>query len=462
MKLALLLLIALVTASVAGAQTFTVDTIRFHGAADHHVNIVILGDGYTESEQATFHQDAARLSNYLLTTSPWDRYASYFNVFAIGVASEESGTSHPNTASDCAGSNVPLTAVNTYFGCTFDAAGIHRLVVPRNTRAISQVLAEAFPDYDLVLMLANTPFYGGSGGSEATATLNTSSAEIVAHEIGHSFGKLADEYWAGPQYAAEKPNMTRESDASIIKWANWLTVGTGVGIYPHTGDASWFKPSESCKMQALGNPYCAVCSEAIIEQIHQLVNPIVAYHPLAISTELTSNAVTFRLDNVIGPTPNTLRFSWMLDGEQIANATDSLIVNPASLTLGEHTLEVSVLDTTSLVRTDDHFTEHISRVTWSINKTESLVASASSERISLSVFPNPTASDITIMATCERPQQISVAIVSSNGNVVWRGESTGAAVEFTRKLSLKDMATGAYTVIYRIGNVTETGRFIKQ
>jgi len=117
--------------STINAQTFKVYTLQFYGDISKFINIVILGDGYTANQLDTFIFDAKKLSNYLFSQSPWSNYNNYFNVFAIKVISQETGTKHPNTAPDC-GNSVPITNPNTYFGCTFDSNSIHRLVVPTN------------------------------------------------------------------------------------------------------------------------------------------------------------------------------------------------------------------------------------------------------------------------------------------------------------------------------------------
>src|ERR1035437_1399306 len=215
-KIITLCFIFLIKLNSVNSQTFQVDTLQYKGDINKYINIVIMGDGYTSSQQNTFITDANNLSSYLLAQTPWVNYANYFNVFAIKVISSQSGAKHPNTSSDCSSASplVPVSNPTTYFGCTFDSYGIHRLIVPQNTTNIVNVLAANFPNYDQVLIIANTPYYGGSGGAYATSTVNSSSKEIAAHEIGHSFAHLADEYYAGDNFAAEKPNMTQETNPS--------------------------------------------------------------------------------------------------------------------------------------------------------------------------------------------------------------------------------------------------------
>ena len=63
---------------------------------------------------------------------------------------------------------------DTYFNSTFDYYNIHRLLVPQDYTAIYNVLSENTPFYDQANIIVNTTYYGGSGGSFATASTNAS------------------------------------------------------------------------------------------------------------------------------------------------------------------------------------------------------------------------------------------------------------------------------------------------
>lgn len=370
--LLLLLLFACPVCDVQG-QKFRVDTLQYSGNSASFINLVILGDGYTASQQGKYRHDAREFSQYLFSAPPFDAYNQYFNVFAIQVVSAESGVKHPGTATDCYTSFVPVSNPDNYFGTTFDVGGIHRLVVPVYSQRIASVLAENLPDYDQVVLLANTPYYGGSGGQYATTTLHKSSNEIALHELGHSFAGLADEYWAGEIYAREKPNMTRESQPALVKWKNWLSPGTGIGIYPYS-QPDWFKPGQgTCKMEFLSRPLCAVCSEAIVEQIHHLVSPLgdlPGQEPEPLHTNPHTPDFYLGL-TTIKPHPNTLKTSWQLNGVPVAANKDSVLIVPAKLPEGSNKLLVSVQDTTLKIRTELHLSHRYVR-TWTIEHSHAL------------------------------------------------------------------------------------------
>ncbi|ULT22222.1 M64 family metallopeptidase [Sphingobacterium sp. E70] len=129
---------------------------------------------------------------------------------------------------------MPVTHPNTIFGSSFDNGGLHRLVVPQKNERIEEVLKTHIPNYTQVVILVNSPFYGGSGGKWATSTVNFKSNDIAVHEIGHSFAQLADEYWAGNQYAIESVNRSQTAAANAVPWKHWLGKD-GVGIYSYGG-----------------------------------------------------------------------------------------------------------------------------------------------------------------------------------------------------------------------------------
>lgn len=451
--------------SPAGAQIFDVDTLHYKGDPNKYINLVIVGDGYTVAQIPTFITNSTSFKNYFLTVPPFSSYQNYFNVFIIKVPSTQTGVKHPNTASDCAGSGVPVSNPTNYFGTTFDYAGIHRLVVPTNNAALSSVLANNFPNYDQVFILANSTYYGGSGGSYATATLNGSSNEIAAHEIGHSFSSLADEYWAGPQYAAEKANMTQNNNPATVKWKNWIGAGTGIGIYSHPG-TTWYKPHQSCKMQFLGQPFCSVCQETIVERIHTLVNPVLSYAPASANVSVVSGpSYTFAL-TLINPNPNTLKREWRRNGTLIATNVDQVVLTGSSFPVGSSTLTAKVVDTTSLSRSDTHPVTHIYTVTWNVTR-NSLVApplpNARQNHIRLNLYPNPADDYLNIDYSLEQAGRVRIDILSADGRLALQVQPE-AQQEGSHSLrtDLSTLTAGTYIVQLQIDGTLHTEKIVVQ
>ncbi len=413
--------------NLAKAQVFKVDTIQYKGDTEKFINVVVMGDGYTASEQTKFINDAKTLSNYVFTQAPWNKYINFFNIFAIRVISAQSGAIHPNTASDCKGSTaVPVSNPDTYFGSSFDSYDIHRLVVPTNHTNISNVVAANFPNYDQLLIISNSPYYGGAGGEEyAVSTTHSSSNEITAHEIGHSFPRLADEYYAGDMYNWEAPNMTQQTNPALVKWKNWMG-SNGVGIYQHgsSGQAAlWYRPHNGCKMRSLGSPFCSVCSEAIVEKIHSLVNPVVAYFPTATNINSAGQFIDFKLTKLVKPTPNTLNILWKLDGNTVFRNVDSIRLETSKLTNGSHTVTARVTDTTNLIRVDNHANLHFNEISWNINIACSIM-----------VTSNPTnGGNVTGLGTYSNGANVSLTATPATGYkfVNWTENGTSVSSNTT-------------------------------
>ena len=411
------------------AQVFVVDTILYNGDPNKFINMVFMSDGFQEAELSDYKTKVQNLSNYLFTIPPFSEYKNYFNVFAIRVPSLQSGADHPGTASDEVPGGQPVLLVSTYFNSTFDFGSIHRLLVPQNSSAINAVLVNNFPLYDQKGLIVNSPYYGGSGGSTATSSVNSSSYEILVHELGHSFAGLADEYWAGDFYAAEKPNMTANNNSTTVKWRNW--VGTnGISVYPYGASgnpANWYKPHQNCKMQFLGTPFCSVCKEAIIETIHGMLPPVDNYQPSNQNNiNFCAQPLLFKL-SPIKPIPNTLKVKWILNGSPIVTNIDSVFITAALLNAGMNTLSVEVLDTTLLTRADSHPVNHTYTITWNIDTSP------------------PPAATITAGGAITFCNSGSVTLTSnaSSGNQWYKD---GIAINDSTRTTLNVTASGSYSV----------------
>lgn len=452
------LLVSLLMSISVKSQTYTIDTVLYNGDPNKFINIVYLGDGYQTNELSSFFTNAINSSNYLLTISPFAQYKNYFNVFAIKVNSTESGADHPRTATDCPpASTHPLLTVDTYFNSTFDYYSIHRLLVATKNSAAYNVLINNFPLYDNALMLVNTPYYGGSGGWLATASTNASSNEILIHEIGHYFADLADEYWAGDIYAAEKSNMTQETNPNYVKWKNWIGY-SNVGIYQHGTSgmaASWYRPHNNCKMRALNNPFCPVCQEAItLKTIEKFGTPVMSYYPNQSVIPLTEDSTQFSL-NLVKPNPNTIRTKWILNGTVLSMNVDSMTIFSSQLMTGNNSFLVEVLDTTAFIRADNHVANNTFTVNWTINKTTTNII-VTGNMSKLKVYPMPV-SDNLIIEIEGNNQVVNFEIFDSLGHKVYSGN-------FVEKTTVQtsSFASGVYIIVLENGQLFEFRKIIKQ
>jgi hypothetical protein len=395
------------------SQVFETVAVLQSGSNDKRINIAVLGDGFTAAQQTSFVSSAQATVNYLFTKSPYTEYKNYFNAYAVKVISAESGVKHPGTATDVTEPVIPVSNPNNYLGSSFDF-GVHRCIYSNTTNKVAQVLAANVPDYDITYVLGNSTEYGGCGGTYAFASLNGSSNEIVVHELGHSFGKLADEYWfAG---SGESPNKTQTSSPTTIKWKNWVGINS-VGVYPYTESPSWFRPHQSCEMRYLNQQFCSVCKEAIIERIHSLVSPVDSYTPANSSTVNAGSNVTFTVNEIL-PIPNTLINSWKLNGTALSSTSNSLTISPSQLNNGNNTLLFSVTDNTTLIKVNSHNTVHFTNVTWTLNKSALKVSEIKAEERRFSIYPNPAENEFYIKGRQEFSKDAKVTLYDGAGRLI--------------------------------------------
>ncbi|HWO13305.1 MAG TPA: M64 family metallopeptidase [Polyangiaceae bacterium] len=262
-------------------------------------NVVLLAEGFTAAQQNDFNNACNAFVGSIQDTRPFNELSPAINVFRVNVSSTDSGADDPASAG-----GTGATA-RTYFDATFGGNGIRRLLVCNATTAL-QVAAAQIPEFSVVLLVVNSTVYGGSGGSVGTYSLASGATEIAIHEMGHTAFGLADEYpyYAGgnetghdhhPATEPGEPNVTINSDRNTLKWRWAVAAGTAipttsnpncaqvdtrpspvpggtVGLFEgaHYYHCGAYRPEFSCKMQALGLPFCRVCQQAIWDRIGPL------------------------------------------------------------------------------------------------------------------------------------------------------------------------------------------------
>ncbi len=358
----LLLVAAYLGPAATGAEAEPVEVLRSSGPDENRINVAILGDGYTREELGKYAIDVERLLAGFFEDQPFADYAAYFNVRRVDVTSNESGADHP--ARD--------EYRDTALGARYDCRDIPRLICV-DYAAVVDVLDRslAVNARDMVMVLVNDNEYGGSGGAFAVASTHELSAELMLHELGHSFGLLADEYAGGGpacDNTVEPPevNVTRESTAASIKWSHWIEPGTRVPATDATPgvvsayegakycDSGLFRPTFASKMRELSKPFEQVNTEQLIRRIYNFVSPIEAVSPTA--TELQSDRCEPLEFSVKTPgehrtLPGTLETSWSINGELVTTG-NSLTVFSCRLPVGSNRIEVEVRDVTPAVRRD--------------------------------------------------------------------------------------------------------------
>ena len=242
----------------AGKYSFQYADLVNNGDDADNYCILLMGDGYTASEQDKFLQVAQKIADYFMTRVPFSDsdIKTKINIRAVCVVSNVSGVNENDS-----------TPYDTFFQSSFWNNTIERLIVAHNSTRVWEIVEQYMPDAKCPIVIGNSTKYGGSGGSYCTISANESAPDIAFHEFGHTGGGLSDEYWESTYESSnrhESPNRTGNSDSSTCRWSDLVGVN-GVGLYSFSeaGVTDWYRPHQSCEMRYLNQQYCEVCKRHI-------------------------------------------------------------------------------------------------------------------------------------------------------------------------------------------------------
>jgi hypothetical protein len=268
------------------------------GSSATRWNLVLLSDGYQTGELPDYRRHCQEFLDVLFATAPFDALRCFANVYRVDVSSTDSGCDDPATCAD--GSTGSGATPRTYFDATLCSGGMRRLMTVNTATALATARA-AVPRTTRVMVLVNTPLYGGSGGNpvgvaSARYTPAWEAYGVAVHELGHTAFGLADEYggcrpgednrYRGPEPL--EPNVTTVTDRARLKWRARVAATTAlpthsipdcrdctvppspvpagtVGLfedarYVHCGI---YRPAYGCMMRSVDQPFCVVCRDHI-------------------------------------------------------------------------------------------------------------------------------------------------------------------------------------------------------
>lgn len=367
----------------------------------NRVDILVMGDGYTSSQENLFNTHFTTLANGFYNVQPLTNYRNYTNMVSLFTASQQSGADHPpyKPAAECPGydnpscctdpqmQNDPLNGqmVDTAFNSRYCSWGMHRLLVA-DTELLYAEAGARYPDWDTMIVLVNDETYGGSAtGSISVISVYQGMPLVAQHEFGHAFGDLADEYSTPyPGYPACsdtggtnpcEANVTNVSTRSKIKWLPWIDPNTPIPTIPGSGydnvvglfqgarylSTGMYRSGNECLMRYLGRPFCDVPTQAMVLRFYtggwgtptngitmlepgtqSPVGKVYLTHPA--SVELKSDI----LSPVGGPAP---LIEWFVDGVKVQGAnSNSFIYNTEYTKPGVHVIKLRVKDITPFVK----------------------------------------------------------------------------------------------------------------
>lgn len=174
------------------------------------INLVFIGDGFTASQITIYNDKVTSAVADFFTFEPFNHHREKFNIYSIPTISNEAGISyisHPKN---------PITPIikDTFLGAYFNEGGMIRLTSFTKKVEVEEELTRVFKNRVFLILICNTPTYGGSGTFPDKKFLTVTQVtmetqynrfkELLMHEFGHSFCGLADEY--GGNCVTDKPD----------------------------------------------------------------------------------------------------------------------------------------------------------------------------------------------------------------------------------------------------------------
>jgi hypothetical protein len=196
-----------------------------NGDPHNRVDVVILGEGYTQDEKSKFEKDLKYFTDVFLAMEPYKSNAGKFNIYGVLKPSEDSGIDEPTA-------NL---FQNSVLSCTFSSMGSERYILTEDNKAVRDLAAQV--PYDAIYIMVNHARYGGGGIYNFFCTFTTENQfkdYLFLHEFGHSFSRLADEYYTSDVqyndfYPLEieplEPNVTALLNPPTVKWSEFVSLG---------------------------------------------------------------------------------------------------------------------------------------------------------------------------------------------------------------------------------------------
>ncbi|MCZ6777006.1 MAG: M64 family metallo-endopeptidase [Ignavibacteria bacterium] len=198
------------------------------GDPHEKVDIVLIAEGYTMKEESKFAADLERYTKIFFNWEPYRSYKKNFNVYGIFAPSPESGVDEPRKG----------VYRNTVLNSSFNSFDSERYLLIEDNKTLRDVAAQV--PYDAIMIMVNSARYGGGALLNNYATFTSDGPQnehVFHHEIGHSFGGLADEYFTAsvtydefyPQgVEPSEPNITALLDPENLKWKELVLPGLSI------------------------------------------------------------------------------------------------------------------------------------------------------------------------------------------------------------------------------------------
>lgn len=338
------------------------EVVHWSGDPRFRLNLVLLPDGYSEAELPQYRAKVAEIVEDLLEyQEPYRTYRDLINVIRVDTLSPEIGVScddgEYSIRDNRYGSSFPVACLNALIGTSFNDRFTYQLKADRVILDSYAVYHQGVSIADEVYVVSRSDKYGGAAIAWSTQT-DGSQTVTASHEMGHSWGRLADEYLVDGDichiYMMFSANVSvRKKKPKHVKWKHWLNedlpfptpndpayAGKGVGFFQGAAGGcrkALYRPQFTCKMDNSHEAFCPPCMEQMIHRIFDRASLVEG------GLRRDGDSVTASVFS-----PERLYTRWYVDGRLAKEMSGFAPLT--GLDSGRHEVRLEVIDTEAPVK----------------------------------------------------------------------------------------------------------------
>lgn len=352
----LALLVALLSVAVASAWAQAAREEIYPGNGKDGFTLVITGDGWTDADLKTVWPAKVKsVIDKLWSIDPYGYFKHAFRIIRLDVASASHGcayadppkyfrkdlgfetdgsgnvTKTPDGWTEDSRKELMAPKRSTHYGLVWPATGS----APAVTAAVREKLKADLGDIQTEVVVIITPdeeINNGVAdpGHPQVIVMNTiDEADMgdfvgtIAHELGHAFFFLGDEYGGNNSRPSRLyfKNVEFDGDVSSVQWKHLVQ-----SAFPGGGGcSSMWHPTQSCRMSA-DHPYkdrfCVVCLQAMSERVSASFRLIESTDPsgTVLPKYTALGSMNFKV-KLRGSGSSNYAISWIFDGKNLGAGT---------------------------------------------------------------------------------------------------------------------------------------------
>jgi len=156
--------------------------------AHNRIKLAFFAEGYTDAERIKYQNDVENMVCTLFAVSPFKEYREMFNVFRVWTPSKKSGISSESSDSTFFNGKVN----NNILDISVNGSNFLQTTISDSAMFGGMHGMEIFQDLSVVVF--NLNMIAGASAGAMVVLCTPYEAHTLAHELGHLYGKLKDEY----------------------------------------------------------------------------------------------------------------------------------------------------------------------------------------------------------------------------------------------------------------------------